>query len=265
MSVNSATPVKLLSLFRYPGGKTWLVPHVCQWLKGLNLTPTRFIEPFAGGGIVGLNIAVWNTLIYGDADHLIERIINFDLTLHSVNLELSRNPNNLEEQAFQTILRNRINHGGILNSGAGILKRGENGKGLKSRWYPITFRERIKEIMKLRECITFICGDGLEVIENNISDPDAVFFIDPPYTVGDGKQAGQRLYVHSELDHNHLFELARATRGNFLMTYENNEFTKRMAIDHGFEVCPITMRNTHHDTLTELIISRDLSWLASPE
>lgn len=42
--------------------------------------------------------------------------------------------------AFQTILRNRINRGGILAPGAGRIKNGESGKGKKSRWYPDTLR-----------------------------------------------------------------------------------------------------------------------------
>lgn len=46
--VNIAT-VKHLSPFRYPGGKTWLVPHVMRWLSGLPERPSVFIEPFAGG------------------------------------------------------------------------------------------------------------------------------------------------------------------------------------------------------------------------
>src|SRR5512136_943651 len=45
------------SPFRYPGGKTWLVPRIRQWLHSFPLRPQNFIEPFAGGAIVGLTIA----------------------------------------------------------------------------------------------------------------------------------------------------------------------------------------------------------------
>ena len=40
------------SPFRYPGGKTWLVPHVRAWLRSLPKKPQVFVEPFAGGGII---------------------------------------------------------------------------------------------------------------------------------------------------------------------------------------------------------------------
>src|SRR6266705_3273032 len=45
------------SPFRYPGGKTWLVPRVRQWLGSMPFRPKKFMEPFAGGGIVGLTVA----------------------------------------------------------------------------------------------------------------------------------------------------------------------------------------------------------------
>ncbi len=99
--VNVAS-VKQLSPFRYPGGKTWLVPEVRHWLSQ-KPKPSEFIELFAGGGIVGLTVAaegladhvtlveldpdvgaVWETIFHGDAEGLAERILQFDLTLEKV-------------------------------------------------------------------------------------------------------------------------------------------------------------------------------------
>jgi len=40
-------------------------------------------------------------------------------------------------------VKNRVNRGGILAPGAGMIKQGEKGKGLKSRWYPETLKRRI--------------------------------------------------------------------------------------------------------------------------
>src|SRR5881396_794504 len=45
------------SPFRYPGGKTWLVPRIRQWLLSRPVRPADLIEPFAGGAIVGLTAA----------------------------------------------------------------------------------------------------------------------------------------------------------------------------------------------------------------
>jgi DNA adenine methylase len=74
--------------------------------------------------------AVWRTILHGQGKWLADRIATFDLTLESVEAVLSRNPCALREKAFQAILRNRINHGGILAPGAGMLNYGEHGKGI---------------------------------------------------------------------------------------------------------------------------------------
>lgn len=87
-----------------------------------------------------------------------------------------------------------------------------------------------------------------------------IYFIDPPYTAG-GKKAGKRLYKHYELDHERLFCVCESLKGDFLMTYDNSEEVKKMARRHGFQMRLIPMNNTHHATMEELVIGRDLSWM----
>lgn len=91
---------------------------------------------------------------------------------------------------------------------------------------------------------------------------DEVFFIDPPYTAG-GKKAGKRLYRYSEIDHERLFEMCESVAGDFLMTYDNAEEVKQMAIRHGFQLRLIPMTNTRNATMVELVIGKDLSWMDS--
>src|SRR5438067_8707247 len=56
-SIVNVASVPQRSPFRYPGGKTWFVPYLRDWLRSKSKLPTRFIEPFAGGGIVSLTVA----------------------------------------------------------------------------------------------------------------------------------------------------------------------------------------------------------------
>jgi hypothetical protein len=63
----------------------------------------------------------------GGKTWLVKKITTFDLTTESADDELSRVNTTLEDKAFQTILKNRINRGGILAPGAGRVKNGENG------------------------------------------------------------------------------------------------------------------------------------------
>ena len=98
-----------------------------------------------------------------------------------------------------------------------------------------------------------------------IDDPTAVFFIDPPYTAGkNGKRAGQRLYTHNQLDHRQLFELVRHIRGDFLMTYDNAQEVRDLALQHGLDTRLVPMKNTHHAKMTELLIGRNLDWVPLP-
>ncbi|MBW4490494.1 MAG: DNA adenine methylase [Trichocoleus desertorum ATA4-8-CV12] len=270
------------SPFRYPGGKTWLVPRLRRWLESQPEKPREFIEPFTGGGIASLTTAfegraewvtmvecdeqvaaVWRVILQqpGGGEWLADRIINFDLTPDNAHAVLCKPEPTLLEIAFRTLLKNRINHGGILASGVGILKHGENGKGIKSRWYPETLRNRILDIVNQRDNIQFIEGDGMRVLVENANRADAVFFIDPPYTVGKGKRAGARLYTYNELDHEELFRIASKLEGDFLMTYDNTQAVLELAEKFGFDTKPVTMKNTHHAEMSELLIGRNLNWL----
>jgi DNA adenine methylase len=267
------------SPFRYPGGKTWLVPKFRRWMKNLGAPVPFLIEPFAGGGTISLTAAfenlaakiimveldeqvaaVWKVIFDGDAEWLANRIVNFKLDYDSVKTTLEKKTNSLREEAFQTLLKNRTAHGGILARGAGIIKNGENGKGLHSRWYPETIARRIRTIESVASKVTFIHGDGFDMIEKFRKRTDAVFFIDPPYTAG-GKRAGSRLYQHFEMDHERLFALCKEIRGDFLMTYDNANEVQQLAEKHGFETRLVPMKNTHHAKLDELLVGKDLAWL----
>jgi DNA adenine methylase len=270
------------SPFRYPGGKTWLIPRIRRWLKSLEKRPTFFIEPFAGGGIVGLTVAfekladqvilveldkaiaaVWRTIFDGNANWLARRILDFDLTLNNVKEVLSSKAMDIREEAFQTILKNRTYHGGILAPGSSLIKNGENGKGLKSRWYPETLAKRINAIGQVRDRFTFIWGDGIDVMQEYSRRRFAAFFIDPPYTAGgiNSKRAGKRLYTHYNINHEHLFSVTEQVSGDILLTYENSPDVYELAKKHSFQVKTVAMKNTHHAKMTEILIGRDLDWL----
>jgi DNA adenine methylase len=262
------------SPFRYPGGKTWLVPLVRRWLSSLAYKPTLFGEPFAGGGIVGLSVvfenladtltlverdenisAAWQVILNGGAKRLVEHIASFEMKESTVRQILSSEPKTLFDRAFATILRNRVQRGGIMAPGASLMKQGENGRGLASRWYVQTLGKRILAIAERKNRITFIPGDGIQFLRDNAHRSDAAFFIDPPYTV-----AGRRLYLHSEIDHQELFRLMSDVKGDFLMTYDNAEPIRKLATIFHFDTQEVPMKNTHHAIMSELLIGRDLSW-----
>lgn len=274
--VNVAS-VKHRSPFRYPGGKTWLVPLTRRWLTSPRRQAKHLVEPFAGGAIVGLSAlfdslteavtlvekdlnvgAVWQTIVNGAAPELAAMISGFRCTEENVNTLFNEplRPDDILALAFVTIVRNRVQRGGIMAPGASLMRNGENGRGLASRWYPETLQNRLIDLHVLHSRIRFRSGDGIEFIRENAADSEIVWFIDPPYTV-----AGRRLYLHSEISHEDLFEETSKLSGPFLMTYDDTEQIRGLAKKYGFEIAEIPMKNTHHAIMNELLISRDLGWV----
>lgn len=266
------------SPFRYPGGKTWLVPLARKWWQSLGHKPKLLVEPFAGGGIIGLTAAfegfvehvilverdpdvaaVWKCLFSDTYTNLNERILTFDVNEQNVLEVVDSEPSSIEESAFRTIVKNRMFHGGILAPGSSLMKAGENGKGLKSRWYPKTLTERISAIGRMKGSFSIVEADGLSILEEYKSVGDAIFFIDPPYTAA-GKKAGARLYRYCELDHADLFKKTASLHGDFLMTYDDAAGVREMAVGSHLDMELVAMKNTHHAKMQELLIGRDLTW-----
>jgi len=273
-SIINVASVPQRSPFRYPGGKTWLIPTVRQWLKQEKKSAKELIEPFAGGGIVSLTAAferladhitmvemdeeiaaVWEVILNGKNKWLADKIYSYDLTHINVKTELENPNKEIQDIAFCTILKNRVFHGGILAKGSGMIKNGENGKGITSRWYPKTLRDRILAIGYIKDKIHFIQGDAFEVLEQNLTNKSAYFFIDPPYTV-----AGKRLYTHFSIDHEKLFELTAQLQGKFMLTYDDTPEIRQLAQKHNLQFRTIPMKTTLHIQKNEIIISDNLTW-----
>lgn len=273
-TVVNVASVPQRSPFRYPGGKTWLIPTVRQWLKQENKCVHELIEPFAGGGIVSLTAAfeklanhitmvemdeevaaVWDVILNGKNKWLADKIYSYELTYANVKAELENPNKELQDIAFCTILKNRVFHGGILAKGSGMIKNGENGKGIASRWYPKTLHDRILAIGFVKDQINFVMGDAFNVLEQNLNNKQAYFFIDPPYTV-----AGKRLYTYYDIDHEKLFKLASQLKGKFMLTYDDTTEIRQLAGKYNLHYRTIPMKTTHHLEKNEIIIADNFSW-----
>jgi DNA adenine methylase len=53
-------------------------------------------------------------------------------------------------------------------------------------------------------------------------------------------------------------------KGDFLMTYDDADEVRALALKYRFETRLVAMTNTHNATMTELLISRDLNWVGKP-
>ena len=270
-AVNVAS-VPQRSPMRYPGGKTWLVPEIRKYLAGLDFRPEVFVEPFAGGGIASLTAVMdsyvdravlcerdpdisnlWQCML-DDSEELAQRIEVFVATPENVSKVFADAGMSGMDAAFRTLLRNRVSRGGILAKGASVMKEGENGHGISSRWYADTLAARIRAIGNYAERFDFFQGDGVSLVELCKYNGAAAFFIDPPYTAA-GKRAGRRLYTYNEINHEDLFERMSRVRGVFMMTYDESPDVIEMARRRGFHLAKVPMKNTHHAVMYELLIT----------
>ncbi|WP_104992330.1 DNA adenine methylase [Deinococcus sp. NW-56] len=272
--------VKTRGLFRYPGGKTWFAPSLLRFFQAH--PPELFVETFAGGAALSATVLehtparVWlneldpdvhavHATVYSDhAPQLAQRILDFPFRRETVLEVLHATPRTTLDRAFRTLVRNRVNRGGILAPGAGLVKKGENGKGLAQRWYPATLAGRIAVLHAHRHRVTVTRGDALSILERTPFHPGTVVFVDPPYTAGK-KSAGKRLYTHHQLDHARLFAACATLRVPWLMTHEHDEAVMALAWDHGLAWRPIKMTSGHGVTAKELVVARDFTWADLPE
>lgn len=262
------------SPLRYPGGKTWLIPHIREWLSYGSPHPL-LIEPFAGGGIVSLTAvmeglahralmvdidrdvaAFWRAALLHN-DEMVRLIGEFEPSRDTVNEVAQAAPNCVLEHGFRTLVLNRTRRGGVLAPGAALTRNGENGNGVSSRWYPETLQRRLGEIKAARDRLSFCEGDGVQLLEDLvIHRPGACVFIDAPYTAG-GKRAGSRLYLHNDVDHDRIFQIIASSNANVLMTYDCSDEVLRLVEKHRFHAVTVNMKNGHHARIPELVITRD--------
>lgn len=262
------------SPLRYPGGKTWLVPHIRTWLRDVPERPNLLVEPFAGGGVVSLTAvmedlvdrclmveldcdvaAFWKAAL-DHGEELSARVLDFTPTTTAVKALEEQVEDGVVARGFRTLVLNRTRRGGVLAPGASFIRAGENDKGITSRWYPATLANRIRAINACADRISFRETDGMKVMESLLQDVDeeVVLFVDPPYTAG-GKRAGKRLYLHNKIDHPLLFKMLAESKAEFLMTYDLSDEIITLVGEHSFHAVQVTMKNAHHARIPELVIT----------
>lgn len=227
---------------RYPGGKSQLFDFVAETMLDNNISGT-YIEPFAGGAGIAIELllkrkvesivindfdpsihAVWHAVI-NNSHELIDRLsdVPFDYTtpnaltpsqliqywddIKSRHEKSHRDPFSIEN-AFTTLMLNRMNVSGII-SGGPIGGRKQSGKyQLDARFNKHTLIRKIKSISDRSADIDLYNLDANELINLIVTSPNyepnnTFIFFDPPYFV-----QGKNLYL-SFIDNSQHATLAK--------------------------------------------------------
>lgn len=231
------------SLLRYPGGKSQLTEFVKHILDINNLQKT-YIEPFAGGAGLALNLLFDNSIdnivlndrdssIYSlwyntlnNIDELIYKIEKTEISVEEwkrqkkVHLDKKDDPISVEN-AYSTLFLNRTNISGIINGGP-IGGFEQNGKyKIDCRFKKEVLIKKAREINNKKKFIQLYNLDANEFILEKLSnyEPDDTFiFYDPPYY-----KQGKNLYMSfvRKDDHKKLAKnIISKNEFNWITTYD---------------------------------------------
>lgn len=239
-----------LSPFRFPGGKTKITPLVSKTIVlNFNQDKPIYIEPFAGGFGVGLNLlkqnqikeavinelnpglySVWKYILQ-DPIALINKIKKTDVTIDEWHRQRKIHQDNKNQinfdNAFSTWFLNRTNVSGIITGGVigGIKQQGKYK--VDCRFNKLKLIQKIEWINSQKERIRLFNMDGSKLIKQlpaNNSGQKIFMLIDPPYY-----KEGKTLYesYFDRKDHirlrDALLNLNQDNRIKWIETYDINQ------------------------------------------
>ncbi len=234
---------RYFSPLRFPGGKRKLVPFIQAVIKANGLGSGCYVEPFAGGAAVALELliggtcsqvvindiskplhAFWDAALHHNAA-LCERIEATEITMDVWRTQAAvlENPEgqSVLDLGFATFFLNRTNYSGILKGGV-IGGKSQAGKyKLDARFKKHNLLPRIRQIGEFAEHIELHNQDALAFLEEHSDDfPEkTLVYLDPPYYVK-GKQLYENFY--EEDDHRQIARfLGDEADFQWLVSYDN--------------------------------------------
>jgi DNA adenine methylase len=245
LELESSPPRRLIHYtpLRYPGGKGKLAGYIKQVLKENKLLDGHYVEPYAGGAAIGLELlfhdyvsqihindlsrpvhAFWSSVLK-HTDALCRQIRDTPLNLKAWDRQKSVFADSSAddvELGFATFFLNRTNRSGILNGGI-IGGRDQTGAWkIDARFNRQELIFRVESIAKLSRRISLTQMDALELLRSGLPEWPAktLIYLDPPY-YAKGRDLYYDYYTHK--DHKALAEFvtAKLVRQRWIVSYDN--------------------------------------------
>ena len=235
---------------RYPGGKGKLAYYLKGVIKHNSLLDCHYIEPFAGGAGVALELLMqeyvhkitindYDPAIYSFWHSILNNCEEFCEKIHQTEVSMNtwyEQKKILGENSFDDLLSlgfaaffmNRTNRSGILNAGV-IGGKAQAGKWkLDVRFNKEDLINRIKKIAAYKDRIVIQNKDTLDLLIDLSmnSHENTLMYLDPPYYVK-GQELYRNFYEHQ--DHvdikNQLLQMPIL---HWVVTYDNAEQIKKI-------------------------------------
>lgn len=238
------------SPLRYPGGKSKLAPFMECMMKRLNHNGGTYIEPFAGGAGIAIELlekqfaqrivlndydkgiySFWRAVL-SDTDRFISDIRNVPLTIdewrRNHNICINDNNRYSYELGFATFYMNRTNRSGIIKGGV-IGGIEQNGKWkMDVRFNREHLIDRILKIAKNRDRISLYNKDVRSFIQHYLPkyQDNALVYFDPPYY-----HKGHQLYLNffNHNDHDLIRNMITNTNSvDWIITYDDTPEIRKL-------------------------------------
>lgn len=262
------------SPLRYPGGKGKMYNQTLEILQQNNLIGCTYIEAFAGGANLALNLlfngqvdniilndidpaiySVWSAIL-NFGPQFIELIRDAPISIeereHQKNIYDSK-PDNVLELGFAAFYLNRTNRSGIITAGP-IGGYKQNGNYLiDCRFNKSKLIKRVQQIYDNRDKIQIFDFDARDFLRINFPN-NSFFFIDPPYF-----KKGSQLYQNyfTIQDHREIAEIVRELNYPWIVTYDNVDEIIRMYDFSNYQTYQLTYTVERKYIGTEIMFYRE--------
>lgn len=235
-------PIRILSPLRYPGAKRRLGPYIAEVLNLNNLRPKLFVEPFAGGASVALQllkenhvdkialgekdplIASFWKIVFNDPEWLIEQIQSIPVNMEKWNYFKKTKFISHRERALACLFLNRTSFSGILTPMAGPIG-GRNQKSeykIDCRFNVKTLVKRIRDICQFKNRVLFVDNTRWEKTIKKVESlgfkkNEVFYYLDPPFY-----EKARQLYTFyfDDSDHNMLHDALINIQTPWLLSYD---------------------------------------------
>ena len=232
------------SPLRYPGGKTKISPFVKKIIRDNNLSGIDYIEPYAGGAGVALNLlfedyvtnitindsdrsiyAFWASIV-NDNENFCKKVLYTPIDIQNWKkmraIQKNKNQADIFELGFSTFYLNRTNVSGIIKGGVigGIHQTGKYK--INARFNKEILIERIQKIVAYKNRINVTNLDALKLLKSQ--DKKSLLYLDPPYV-----KKAKDLYMNFYDKKDHLMLANFLTNQslnyhNWIVSYDISDF-----------------------------------------
>jgi DNA adenine methylase len=242
---------KLFSPLRYPGGKSRFAPFVAALIRGNGLEGGHYLEPYAGGAGVALELLFdqvvshihindydpavhdfWHSVTQHPEEMLRlvhDTAITIEQWHHWRSVLRGEVPATRLERGFATLFLNRTNRSGILKGGVIGGKEQKGAYRLDARFKKDVIRNRIERIASHASQITVHGEDALELLRrcSQFLPAQALIYLDPPYYIK-GQELYRNFYEHK--DHQQISELLCSAEfdRHWIVSYDNVDEISQM-------------------------------------